>query len=425
MADGITVRRVRDIVRSDPSRRYIVVSAPGKRYSGDEKVTDLLYEAHTCLMKTGDCGAPFQKIKRRFFTIAEELGLKDDFDVGFLLSHTELQIVQRRSQAFTVSRGEFLMGKLVAAFFKMPFIDAEELIRFCADGTFDGETTYPLASSVLKEFQHAVVPGFYGADEAGGVRTFSRGGSDISGAIISRAVKADLYENWTDVCGFLVSDPRIVDSPARIERLTFGELRSLSRMGASVLHLESVAPVREAGIPVCIRDTFRPKEAGTLILPSAGKGGQPVTGIAGKKSYIGVRIGKYLLKSTALKELLGALELLKADCEQVMTGIDTLLFVFEEEQMHGKLNAFLKVVRESVKPDTLEIFEKLALISAVGQGMNESVEASARMLRALAQTGVQAKIILKSSVLSDLIVGVDGKDFERALRAVYDEFFRE
>ena len=281
MADGINMLRAKRIIESEPARRYVVVSAPGKRYGGDDKVTDLLYAAHAELVRTGHVGESYRKVCSRFLSIVHELGL--DFGISALLEETKARIEEERSEAFTASRGEYLAGKVMAALLGMPFVDAADCVKF-SGGSLDAEKSYPLVKACAGE--RAVVAGFYGSDESGKVCTFSRGGSDISGAVVARAVGADLYENWTDVSGFLACDPKVVPSPVGIETLSYKELRELSYMGANVLHSESIFPVREADIPIRIKNTFRPDDEGTDILPASKYrfGGRVVTGIAGKKN---------------------------------------------------------------------------------------------------------------------------------------------
>lgn len=375
MADGRTIARVKDILKKDPARRYVVVSAPGKRYSGEIKITDLLYDTYESVMRTDNCGAPFAKVKARFFHLADELKI-DDFDIAGLLRETELSILLEKSRDFTASRGEYLSAKLTAAYFGIPFIDAKDIFRFRRDGTLDLKTTCALTSAALHYAESAVIAGFYGADEDGKIVTFSRGGSDISGAIVARAVSADLYENWTDVSGFLVCDPRIVENPAGIKRLTYRELGTLSCMGASVLHLESIFPVRDAGIPICIKNTFRPFDEGTLIVPERDcRRDNIITGIAGRNPCLPVT------DFNALKDLLGEIR--------------------------------------------LPAHENTALIAVVGQGFKDSVGAAARVLKAVAQTGVSLRLIDYGSAEHVLYLGVNGEDYGRTIRAIYDEFYRQ
>ncbi len=427
MASGMTFRRVKEILSGDPSRRYAVVSAPGKRYGGETKMTDLLYAAHACLKKTGSCGAPFEKIRTRFQGVSDELDLGKSLDVDALLDETEQEIARRNSEAFTVSRGEYLAAKLMAAYWGAPFLDAADLIVFGEDGALDGETTDQRIASALGERERAVIPGFYGADKEGNVVCFPRGGSDISGAIVARAVCADLYENWTDVSGFLVCDPRIVENPAQIGRLTYRELRGLSYMGASVLHVETLFPVREAGIPICIKNTFRPSDPGTMIVKSRRtEEGSAITGIAGKKGYTAVAVEKTLM-SGGLGDVRRMLEILEKNgipFEHMPSGIDAVLFLIESGYLGGgKREKVVREIEAAVSPDRIRVLPGLALVAAVGQGMRGNVGVSARIFEAVARTGVNVKFIDLGSLGQDLIFGVDEGDFERTIRAVYEEFF--
>ena len=421
MADGTTIERVREIVKSDSSRRFLVVSAPGKRYGGEKKVTDLLYAAHARLMTEGSLGEPFEKVKSRFRGIVGELKL-DAFDIETLLSATEREILMRKSEAFTVSRGEYLAAKLFAAFLDLPFVDASEVIRFGNDGKLLAEQTYALTAEALNGKTGAVLPGFYGADESGAVQTFSRGGGDISGAIVARAIGADVYENWTDVSGFLVCDPRIVENPSKINALTFQELTELSRMGASVLHIESIYPVCEADIPVRIKNTFRPQDEGTLIIPTSKyRGNCPVTGIAGKKHYTAILLENP--QEGALRSVLQALKEKNIVCEYISSEIDKTLLIFDETQ--SKKGDVSEIIENAAVFGQVRSTKNLALIAIVGQELQGSVGATARIFKAISQAGVNIKVISCGSSGLKLLIGVDGEDYERTIRAVYDEFYRE
>ena len=424
MADGTTMARVREIVKSDSSRRFLVVSAPGKRYGGEQKVTDLLYLAHAQLMASGSLGEPFEKVKRRFLGIVGELGL-DSFDMETLLQETEQEILKQRKEAFTVSRGEYLSAKLFAAFLELPFVDPSEVIRFSRDGKLLTEQTYALTQAALNGKTGAVLAGFYGVNERGEIQTFSRGGGDISGAIVARAVGADVYENWTDVSGFLVCDPRIVENPSKINALTFQELTELSRMGASVLHTESIYPVCEADIPVRIKNTFRPQDDGTLIIPTSKyRGNCPVTGIAGKKNYTALSLENPKMGGVEpLERVLQALRQNNSFCEYVFSENDKTLLVFDEAQ--AKKGNALKIIEQTEAFGQVKIIKNLALIAIVGQGLKGSVGATARIFKAISQAGVNIKVISCGASELKLLLGVDGEDYERTIRAIYDEFYKE
>lgn len=423
MADGISMLRAKEIVESDPARRYVVVSAPGKRYGGDEKVTDLLYATHREVICGGHVGENFKKVETRFLSIAHELGLA--LDMRALLDETARRIEAERSEAFTVSRGEYLAGRVMAALLDRPFVDAADCVKF-SSGRLDAEKTYACVREHAGEC--AVFPGFYGSDEAGRVAVFSRGGSDISGAVVARAVQADLYENWTDVSGFLACDPRIVPSPAGIERLSYQELRELSYMGANVVHSESVFPVREANIPIVIRNTFRPQDAGTAILPADRYeySGRTVTGIAGKKNFTVIHLEKSLMNAE-LGFTYRVLEVLlrhKVSFEHIPSGIDTMSLIIDSEYLKGGvLDAVCKEIGAAVSPERIAVFGDVALIAVVGHGMSRNVGTSARLFRAIARAGVNVRMIDQGSSEINIIVGVDNENYERTVRAVYDEFF--
>ncbi len=426
MSDGTNFRRVADIFAADPARRYLVVSAPGKRFGGDVKVTDLLYETHRALV-SGAPLTPFCKVRERFSGIVRELGLS--FDIESILSQTEEAIVREKSEEFTASRGEYLAGVVMAALIGIPFIDAKDVVRFGRDGRLDNERTFALTAEALRGKKRAVVSGFYGADEEGHIRTFSRGGSDVSGAIVARAVGADLYENWTDVSGFFACDPRIVDSPARIETLSYRELRELSYMGANVLHSESIFPVREANIPILIKNTFRPEDAGTRIMPAAGyiPSSRPVTGIAGKKNFAVVFIEKSLMNAEIgfARRILSVLERHHVSFEHMPSGIDTISFVIDEAELpDGMLEKITREICEEVRPDQCKTLTDIALLAVVGHGMSKNVGTSARLFDAIARAGVNVRMIDQGSSELNIIVGVDNENYERTLRAVYEEFFK-
>ncbi len=430
MADGINMRRVADIVSGDPARRYIVVSAPGKRFGGDAKITDLLYETHQNLTENGELGAPFEKVASRFRRIVDELHL--DFDIDAVLSETAEEILQTRSESFTASRGEYLAGRVMAALLSAPFVDAKDVVKFDRGGRFD-PASYELIRSALKGTKRAVIAGFYGSDPDGTVRTFSRGGSDISGAVVARAAMADVYENWTDVSGFLACDPHIVASPEGIKQLSYRELRELSYMGANVLHSESIFPVREADIPIHILNTFRPDDEGTMILPTekylAGvRRLRTVTGIAGKKNFTVINIEKSMMNAEIgfTYKIMEVLFRHNISFEHLPSGIDTMSLVIDSEELsHGVLEEVRADIVEAVSPDRTSVYSDVALIAVVGHGMTKSVGTSARLFSAIANAGVNVRMIDQGSSELNIIVGVDNENYERTVRAVYDEFFRE
>ena len=426
MADGITMLRVKSIIESDPTRRYVVVSAPGKRFGGDIKVTDLLYETYDNVVVSGETGAAFEKICERFRGIVSELKL--DLDIDSILAETGEAIVKEASPDFCASRGEYLSGRVMAALLDVPFIDARDVVKFGLDGKLDNARTYALLAEALKGKKRALVTGFYGEDANGRVKTFSRGGSDISGAIVARAAGADLYENWTDVSGFLACDPRIVENPVPIRSLSYKELRELSYMGANVLHSESIFPVREADIPIRIKNTFRPEDKGTDILPTSRYtySGRRVTGIAGKKNFTVIFLEKSLMNEEIgfTYRTLAVFMKHGISFEHIPTGIDTMSFVIDSAELKGGLlEEMCDEIRDAVKPDSLRVINDIALIAVVGHGMTRSVGVSARLFEAIARAGVNVRMIDQGSSELNIIVGVDNENYERTLKAVYEEFF--
>ena len=400
MADGITMLRVKSIIESDPARRYVVVSAPGKRFGGDIKVTDLLYETYDNVVVSGETGAAFEKICERFRGIVSELKL--DMDIDAILAETGEAIVKEASPDFCASRGEYLSGRVMAELLGIPFIDARDVVKFGPDGKLDNKRTYALLAEALKGKKRALVTGFYGEDANGRVKTFSRGGSDISGAIVARAAGADLYENWTDVSGFLACDPRIVENPVPIRSLSYKELRELSYMGANVLHSESIFPVREVDIPIRIKNTFRPEDEGTEILPTSRYtySGRRVTGIAGKKNFTVIFLEKSLMNEEIgfTYRTLAVFMKHGISFEHIPTGIDTMSFVIDSAELKGGLlEEMCDEIRAAVNPDSLRVINDIALIAVVGHGMTRSVGVSARLFEAIARAGVNVRMIDQGS----------------------------
>ena len=426
MADGNVMSRVRNIIESDKDRKYVVVSAPGKRYSGDVKITDILYQCHREVEERGACGASFELIRNRFNSIVRELNI--DFDINSVLDETERRINAEKDEDFTASRGEYLSARVMAEVLGAKFIDAEDVIFFDKNGAYDAAKSDKAINDALRGAEKAVFPGFYGRGYNGKVKTFSRGGSDISGAIVARAVNATVYENWTDVSGFLACDPRIVDSPRRIKALSYKELRELSYMGANVLHSESIFPVRKANIPIHIKNTFRPEDEGTLIQPSVyyTPSGSIVTGIAGKKDFTVIFIEKSLMNYQIgfVRKVLSVLEKYNVPVEHIPSGIDTMSVVIESSALKdGKLKLILQGIKEAVAPDVLRVNEDIALIATVGHGMSSSVGTSARLFKAMAEASVNVRMIDQGSSELNIIVGVKNEDCEKCIRAIYREFF--
>ncbi len=426
MADGNVIANVKKIIDSDKERRFVVVSAPGKRYSDDIKVTDLLYACYEELKNTGSCAEAFKAVRARFTDIALQLGLK--LDINSVLNETQKRIDEEKSEDFTASRGEYLSARVVAEYLGAKFIDAEEVIFFNEDGSLNGEKSYKAISSKTDGIGKAVFPGFYGAGADGRVKTFSRGGSDISGAVVARAVNASLYENWTDVSGFLACDPRIVDSPKSIRQLSYKELRELSYMGANVLHSESIFPVRKANIPIQIKNTFRPGDEGTTIVPTSRyvPSGSTVTGIAGKKNFTVIFIEKSLMNAEIgfVRKVLSVIEEENVPVEHIPSGIDTMSLVIESASLaQYKLERILEGIKNAVEPDIIRVIENIALIATVGHGMSSLVGTSARLFNAIASADINIKMIDQGSSELNIVVGVKNDDYEKCIKAIYAEFF--
>ena len=426
MADGNTMQAVKKIIDSDVKRKYVVVSAPGKRFNGDVKVTDLLYACYGELKEKGDCSQSFAKVRARFESIVKELNLS--MDIKAVLDETQRRLNEEQSEDFTASRGEYLSARIMAELLGVKFIDGEDVVFFKEDGRLDGEKTYRAISQAVADGANAVFPGFYGRGADGKVKTFSRGGSDISGAVVARAVNASVYENWTDVSGFLACDPRIVDNPRRIKNLSYKELRELSYMGANVLHSESIFPVRKANIPIVIKNTFRPDDEGTSILPISQytPDGTVVTGIAGKKNFTVILIEKNHMNNEIgfVRKVLSVLEREGVSVEHIASGIDTMSVVVDSEEIQGyKLEQIIEGIKNEADPDVIRVMENVALIATVGHGMSSSIGTSARLFDAMARANVNAKMIDQGSSELNIIVGVKNEDCEKCISAIYHEFF--
>lgn len=427
MANAESLRKVKSIIDADASRKYIVVSAPGKREKADIKVTDLLYKCFDEVMETGSCEKTFKIVRKRFTDIAEDLNLTKDFTEIF--DETERQINENKDADFTASRGEYLSAILTAEYLGAKFVDSFDLIRFDSKGRLNEEYTNDKVKNKLDGVEFAVIPGFYGKGANGKVKTFSRGGSDITGSIIARGVKADLYENWTDVSGFLVCDPRIVPEAKTIKQLTYKELRELSYMGASVLHSEAIFPVMKSRIPINIKNTFKPEDAGTMIVPSEyhleNAGETVITGIAGKKDFSVIFIEKSLMNAEVgfIRKVLSVVEHHGLCVEHVPSGIDTLSLLIESEQLKdGVLTDIVNEIRENVNPDYVHVIENVSLIATVGHGMARRSGTAAKLFTALANAGINIKMIDQGSSELNIIIGVANSDYEKCIRAIYDAF---
>lgn len=426
LADAAQFKKVKSILDMDSERKFVVPSAPGKRGPGDDKITDLLYAAQAAAKAKKPFKHLLERIEARYQEIADELSI--DIDLKKEFSAIETALENGASPDFAASRGEYLNGKMLAKYLHMPFVDAKEVVRFTKDGRLLEEETNQLIGEKLHNLAHGVVPGFYGADADGEIHTFSRGGSDVSGALVARAVNADIYENWTDVTGFRMADPRIVPDAQFISTLTYRELRELSYMGATVLHEDAVFPVRKAGIPTNIRNTNDPKHPGTMIRANAGPNdlGHVITGIAGHKGFSIVSVEKDMMNSELGfgRRVLQAFEEYGVSFEHLPTGIDTMCVVVHEKELEPHKNEVLARIQELVEPDTITVSDHLALIATVGRGMVRNFGTAARLFTAISAQGISIRTIDQGSSELNIIVGVDEDDFETAVKAIYDTFVR-
>ncbi len=426
LSDAGQFRKVRDILRMDARRVYVVPSAPGKRFATDEKVTDLLYLTHRTKTEGGDWRAVFARIAERYHQIERDLALTTD--LAAQLERIAGDIDAGASADYCASRGEYLNGLLLSAYLGYAFLDPKDYIFFNADGQYESERTNDALSEALAGVENAVVPGFYGALPDGSVHTFSRGGSDITGAIVARAACADVYENWTDVSGFLMADPRLVDGALPIRNVTYRELRELSYMGATVLHEDSIFPVHRAGIPTNIRNTNHPEHIGTFIthLAETDKNPYVITGIAGRVGYSVISVEKAMMNAEKGfgKRILQAVEEAGLNFEHLPTGIDTLCVVLETAQLAPVQEKVVSRIMALTQPDTITIHDDMGLIATVGRGMVHNPGTAARLFTALSTAHVNVRMIDQGSSELSILVGVDRCDFEASIRAIYHEFVK-
>ncbi|MBE5734321.1 MAG: aspartate kinase [Clostridiales bacterium] len=427
MADANAIRQVKSIIEADDSRRYVVVSAPGKRFKDDIKITDMLYRCYNEVVECGNCAKSFKIIRERFVQIVKDLGLTLDIDA--ILDKTEQEINEKKSADFSASRGEYLSARIVADFLGFEFVDASEVVRFDSHGKLNEDYTDDKVSNRFAKTEKAVIPGFYGKNFQGEIKTFSRGGSDITGSIIARGVKADLYENWTDVSGFLVCDPRIVPEAKVINQITYKEVRELSYMGASVLHAEAIAPVMKRRIPINIKNTFKPQDKGTMIVPNdqynSAENDSVITGIAGKKNFTVLLIEKSMMNAEVgfIRRVLSVVEHYNVCVEHLPSGIDTLSVILESEQLKdGVLSDMIGEIRENVNPDYIHVIENISLIATVGHGMARRMGTAATLFNALAQANINIRMIDQGSSELNIIIGVANSDYEKCIRAIYNAF---
>ena len=425
LADAAQFQKVGNIIRSDESRHYVVPSAPGKRFSGDKKVTDMLYDCYRSAAGSGNFEEKLEKIRERYEGIIAGLGLtlslEEEFDT------IAKNFTAKAGVDYAASRGEYLNGKIMAAYLDWPFIDAASVIRFFDDGSLDTQTTDAQLSKVLSENDYAVIPGFYGSLADGTVKTFSRGGSDITGSLVARAIHADMYENWTDVSGVMVADPRIVENPEVIDTLTYRELRELSYMGATVLHEDAIFPVRQEGIPINIRNTNSPQDRGTFIVESTcRRPAYVITGIAGKKGFCSINIEKSMMNSEIGfgRRVLQVFEEQGISFEHTPSGIDTFTVYVHQSEFEEKEQQVIAGLHRMVQPDVVEMEADLALIAVVGRGMKSTRGTAGRIFSALAHANVNVRMIDQGSSELNIIIGVENRDFEAAVRAIYDIFVK-
>ena len=427
MADAGQYRKIRDILQADPERRVVIVSAAGKRFSGDHKITDLLYLCHAHTQYGVDCSNVFDMIRSRYLEIRDELGIKLDLESEFaaLKSGLDRKMV---SQDELASRGEYFSARLMAAFLGFQFVDAADWIRFKFDGTVDQEASYALLKDRFKGFG-IVIPGFYGMMPDGKIRTFTRGGSDITGALAAAALDADVYENWTDVSGILMADPRIVDDPQTIPEVTYDELRELSYSGAQVLHEGTIFPVREKNIPLNIRNTNAPDDPGTMIKEAFDGDSDPnrfITGITGKKDFSVVSLSKRGLSGQVgyLRKVLSIFERHNVSIDYVPNGIDNVSVVMPTEAVASSLYTIMAEIQKELEPDNLTVHDQIAVVAAVGRKMAFRPGISGKIFATLGEAGVNIRMINQGPDELNIIFGVDNKDFKTAIRVLYDSFVK-
>lgn len=424
VADGIQLAKTKQIIKQDPERRFVVVSAPGKRYEGDSKITDLLYLCKTHIEHNFPFDQVLQVVCDRFTAVVVGLGL--DLDLSEHYSKIRRKLTEGASEDYIISRGEFLSAIIVAKLLDYDFVDTANLILFDENGKFLEQETQDALSEELSKHEKAVLPGFYGTLPNKKIKTFSRGGSDITGALVARAVEADVYENWTDVSGLLIADPRIVDAEP-IEKLTYKELRELSYMGASVLHEDAIYPVRIANIPINIKNTNKPEDPGTMITSEEElDSNRIITGIAGSKDFTVIAIYKNMMATEMgfIRKVLSIIEDYGVLAQHCPTGIDNVSVVVNTKAVKEKIDDIVEEIRKKLEPETVDVFHDIALIATVGCGMSKRPGVSAKLFTALADGGVNIRMIDQGSSEMNIIVGVSNNDFEKAIRLIYEAFIQ-
>lgn len=423
LADAAQFKKVGQIIHEDESRRYVIPSAPGKRFPEDVKVTDMLYKCYGAAVREKNFTKQLEEIQQRYQGIIDGLGLDLSLDKEFEIIRQNFG--QKAGREYAASRGEYLNGIIMAHYLGFEFIDAAEVIAFDENGSLLVDQTNDLLSERLSHTEKAVIPGFYGADPNGNVKTFSRGGSDVTGSLVAKAIHADMYENWTDVSGFLIADPRIIKNPKGIETITYKELRELSYMGATVLHEDAIFPVRKEGIPINIRNTNAPEEKGTLIVEgTCRKPKYTITGIAGKRGFASITIEKAMMNSEVGfgRKVLEVFENEGISFEHMPTGIDTMTIFVQQDEFEEHEQRVISGIHRAVEPDDVELESDLALIAVVGRGMKQTRGTAGRIFSALAHAHVNVKMIDQGSSELNIIIGVREHDFEAAIQAIYDIF---
>ena len=424
VADAAQFRKVKQIVEADPDRKFVVVSASGKRNKSDNKITDLLLLVNAHIQYGVDCTSLLATIEQRFMDIALELGLSFPLAEEFM---SLVDCIDKLTPEFIVSRGEWFTARLMAEFLGIPFVDAADVVVFHHDGTVDMERTQTkLREAVIHTGGTFVLPGFYGSTVDGQIKLFKRGGGDITGAILARCIDAGLYENWTDVSGFLAADPRIVENPRGIHRITFEEMRELSYMGASVLQEEAIFPVREVNIPIQIKNTNAPDDFGTIIRETANEHAREhlITGIAGKKDFMGIYVQKAHMSNEigCVRRALTILERYGVSVEHIPTGVDSFSIVVNGDDVKDSIYSIVADMQRDVQPDSINVLPGLALISVVGRNMSRRAGTSGQIFGALGTAGINIRMITQSSQEISIIVGVQNEDFEKAIRVIYESF---
>ena len=428
LANSSQFKKVKDIILKDDRRRYVVVSAPGKTCGEDTKMTDLLYIMKNLNDHNQNYEAVLKNIKDKYNEIISGIGISLDLEVEFEKIIAEMK--KGCSVDYIASRGEYLNALILAKYLGMEFLDSKDMIFFDTKGKFDEEITYAIMSNKLKNVERAVIPGFYGATPTGKIKTFTRGGSDLTGSIVARLANAKLYENWTDVSGFMIADPRIIENPEWIEKITYKELRELSYMGACIMHDEAIFPVISKGIPINIKNTNRPDDKGTIIVDDEAVEGdiaKGITGIAGRKNFTVVYIEKVKLNSDLafFRKLLSILESHNIYLEHMPSSIDSVSLIFRDDEESPKVDEIIQEIKAVCKPDRVGYNNNISLVSVVGRGMRRKSGSAATLFTALSKEKINIRMIIQGSSELNIIVGIEDKDYEKGIKSIYQEFSKD